>query len=98
MARPAKITTPFPSLLETARRLGVSKRDVKILSEMAERSQKSGVFVIPGLGRLARVDRKARRGRNPAIGEATKIPTKKVVSFRVAKAAKESIVPPKTKK
>ena len=32
-------------------------------------------------------------GRNPATGQAIKIPAKKVVRFRVAKAAKEAIVP-----
>jgi DNA-binding protein HU-beta len=60
--------------------------------------KKNGVFVVPGLGRLVRVDRKARMGRNPATGEAIKIPAKKVVKFRVAKAAKDAIVPPKVKK
>jgi DNA-binding protein HU-beta len=59
--------------------------------------KKNGVFVVPGLGRLVRVDRKARMGRNPATGEAIKIPAKKVVKFRVAKAAKDAIVPPKKK-
>ena len=60
--------------------------------------KKNGVFVLPGIGRLVRVDRKARMGRNPATGEAIKIPAKKVVKFRVAKAAKDAIVPPKVKK
>jgi DNA-binding protein HU-beta len=60
--------------------------------------RKNGVFVLPGIGRLVRVDRKARLGRNPATGEAIKIPAKKVVKFRVAKAAKDAIVPPKVKK
>jgi DNA-binding protein HU-beta len=59
--------------------------------------KKNGVFVMPGIGRLVRVDRKARVGRNPATGESIKIPAKKVVKFRVAKAAKDSIVPPKKK-
>jgi DNA-binding protein HU-beta len=59
--------------------------------------KKNGVFVLPGIGRLVRVDRKARTGRNPATGETIKIPAKKVVKFRVAKAAKDSIVPPKKK-
>src|SRR5579862_2386239 len=59
--------------------------------------KKNGVFVVPGIGRLVRVDRKARMGRNPATGEAIKIPAKKVVKFRVAKAAKDAIVPPKKK-
>jgi DNA-binding protein HU-beta len=97
MARPAKITTPFPSVLQTAKRLGVSKRDALVLSEMAERSQKSGVFAIPGVGRLVRVERKARVGRNPATGEPIKIPAKKIVKFRVAKSAKDAIVAPKQK-
>ncbi len=59
--------------------------------------KKNGVFVLPGIGRLVRVDRKARSGRNPATGETIKIPAKKVVKFRVAKAAKDAIVPPKKK-
>jgi DNA-binding protein HU-beta len=61
-------------------------------------TKKNGVAVLPGIGRLVRVDRKARIGRNPATGEAIKIPAKKVVKFRVAKAVKDSIVPPKAKK
>ena len=60
--------------------------------------KKNGVFVIPGIGQLVRVERKARMGRNPATGAAIKIAAKKVVKFRVAKAAKEAIVPPKVKK
>ena len=60
--------------------------------------KKNGVFVLPGIGRLVRQDRKARLGRNPATGEAIKIPAKKVVKFRVAKAAKDAIVPPKKAK
>jgi len=60
--------------------------------------KKNGLFVLPGIGRLVRVERKARMGRNPATGETIKIPAKKVVKFRVAKAAKEAIVPTKAKK
>jgi len=68
------------------------------LSSMAiAEVRKNGVFVLPGIGRLVRVDRKARMGRNPATGESIKIPAKKVVKFRVAKAAKDAIVPPKKK-
>lgn len=51
MARPVKITTPFPTLMETAKVLGVSKRDALRLSEMARRSMKTGVFAMPGSGR-----------------------------------------------
>ena len=60
--------------------------------------KKNGLFVLPGIGRLVRVDRKARMGRNPATGAAIKISAKNVVKFRVAKAAKDAIVPPKVKK
>ena len=71
---------------------------LEVITDIALREvKKNGVFVLPGLGRLVRVDRKARMGRNPATGEAIKIPAKKVVKFRVAKAAKDSIVPPKKK-
>ena len=56
-------------------------------------TKRNGIFVMPGIGRLVRVERKARMGRNPATGEAIKIPAKKVVKFRVAKAVKDAIVP-----
>ena len=56
------------------------------------------MFVIPVIGRLVRVERKARTGRNPATGETIKIAAKKVVKFRIAKAAKDAIVPPKKAK
>ena len=59
--------------------------------------KKNGMFIVPGLGRLVRVERKARMGRNPATGEQIKIAAKKVVKFRVAKSAKDSIVPTKKK-
>ena len=60
-------------------------------------TKKNGVFVLPGIGRLVKSARKARMGRNPATGEAIKIPAKTVVKFRVAKAAKDAIVPGKKK-
>jgi DNA-binding protein HU-beta len=68
------------------------------LNVLAEKELKrSGEFVLPGMVKLVKQHRKARMGRNPATGEAIKIPAKKVVKFRVAKAAKDSIVPPKKK-
>jgi DNA-binding protein HU-beta len=60
-------------------------------------TKKDGVFVIPGLGRLVKAHRKARMGRNPQTGEAIQIKAKTVVKFRVAKAAKDAIAPPKAK-
>jgi DNA-binding protein HU-beta len=54
--------------------------------------QAKNQFTIPGIGKLVLVDRKARMGRNPATGEQIKIPAKKVLKFRVAKAAKDAIL------
>ena len=62
-----------------------------ILTSLAYKEAKKG-FVVPGLGKLVLVQRKARMGRNPATGEQIKIPAKKVVKFRVAKAAKDAIL------
>lgn len=77
----------------------VSKAMMDCLANTAiTQVKKNGIFVLPGIGRLVRVDRKARMGRNPSTGEAIKIPAKKAVKFRVAKAAKEAIVPTKAKK
>ena len=63
-----------------------------------QETKKNGVFVIPGIGRLVKSNRKARLGRNPATGETIKIPAKTVVKFRVAKAAKDFIATGKGKK
>jgi len=58
-------------------------------------TKKSGVFTLPGIGKLVLSRRKARKGFNPATGEQINIPAKTVVKMRVAKACKEAIVPPK---
>ena len=70
------------------------KKAVEILDLIAALAYKhaKNSFTLPGLGKLVLVHRKAREGRNPATGEKIKIPAKKVVKFRVAKAAKEAIL------
>ncbi len=68
------------------------KSFLESLASLAYKNAKNG-FTLPGLGKLVLVQRKARMGRNPATGETIKIPAKKVVKFRVAKAAKEAISP-----
>ena len=74
----------------------VAKQFIESMAAMAVReTKKNGLFVLPGIGRLVRTDRKARIGRNPATGEAIKIPAKTVVKFRVAKAVKDTIAPTK---
>jgi DNA-binding protein HU-beta len=83
-----------------AEKSGLNKKQAaEILEEFAglavRETKKNGQFVIPGLGKLVKSHRKARKGRNPQTGEAINIPAKTVVKFRVAKACKDSIVPPK---
>lgn len=76
---------------------GLSKKEIKNVMEaqqnLAYREAKRGGYTIPGIGKLVVVNRKARKGRNPATGEAIMIPAKKVLKFRVAKAAKDAISP-----
>jgi len=76
---------------------GMSKKEVgnflDQLTSMAYKEVKSnGEFTLPGVGKLVKVNRAARIGRNPATGEEIKIPAKVVVKFRVAKAAKDAII------
>jgi DNA-binding protein HU-beta len=84
-------------MTELAGKSGLAKKDVVMLLEtmvdMAYKQVKSaGEFVIPGLGKLVKVHRAARQGRNPATGATIQIPAKTVVKFRVAKAAKEAVL------
>ena len=78
-----------------AEKNGITKKTAtEILEYIAELAYKNAknTFTIPGLGKLVLVNRKARMGRNPATGEAIKIAAKRVVKFRVAKAAKDAIL------
>jgi DNA-binding protein HU-beta len=83
-----------------ADQFSISKKTAnEFLDEFASvaiaQTKKVGIFTMPGIGKLVRSNRKARMGRNPATGEAIKIPAKTVVKFRVAKACRENIVPTK---
>lgn len=84
-------------LAALAEKTGVSKKDVATLldtlTEMAYKEVKgAGEFTVPGIGKLVKMHRKARVGRNPATGAEIQIPAKTVVKFRVAKAAKEAVL------
>jgi hypothetical protein len=59
MSARVKVNTGFPSAARTAKKLGVSKKIANDLSSLAERSLKTGEFVLPGVGRLVRVHGKA---------------------------------------
>ncbi|SRR5579871_89136 len=68
-----------------------------LVSLAVAQAKKNGLFVLPGLGRLKRVQRKARMGRNPATGQEIKIPAKTTAKFYLAKVVKDSIAPQKKK-
>ncbi|MSU28512.1 MAG: HU family DNA-binding protein [Pedosphaera sp.] len=83
---------------EIATKAGLTKKQAAgILEHIADLAYKNAKnsFTLPGIGKLVLVNRKARIGRNPATGATINIPAKKVVKFRVAKAAKDAILPPK---
>ena len=69
-----------------------SKVFLEALTSVVEKTiKKGGEVPLKGLGKFKVVKRKARMGRNPATGEAIKIPAKTVVRFTVAKALKHLI-------
>jgi DNA-binding protein HU-beta len=91
----AKAMTKSQIVAEIAEKVGLSKQEaaqsLEVLAELAYKNAKNS-FTFPGIGKLVLVHRKARMGRNPATGATIKIPAKKVVKFRVAKAAKDAIL------
>jgi DNA-binding protein HU-beta len=74
---------------------GITKKQaVEILDQIAQLAYKHAkdTFTLPGIGKLVLKNRAARIGRNPKTGEQIQIKAKKVVKFRVAKAAKDAIL------
>ena len=95
MAATKKPLTKTQTIAELAEKTQLTKKDVTaVLDALVELSYKQAKvgFTIPGLGKLVVQNRAARTGRNPATGESIKIPAKKVLKFRIAKAAKDAIV------
>lgn len=90
----AKALTKAQIVTKLSDKTGLSKREINDVltaqSDLAYKQAKNG-YTIPGIGKLVIVNRKARKGRNPATGEAIDIPAKRVLKFRIAKAAKDSL-------
>ena len=91
----AKSLTKSQIIGSVAETVGLTKKQAAATLEaivtLACKNAKN-TFTLPGLGKLVLVNRKARMGRNPATGQAIKIAAKRVVKFRVAKAAKDAIL------
>ena len=80
-----------------AEKTGIAKKDViTLMDELVNMAysevKKSGMFVLPGFGKMVKANRKARAGINPATGAKIQIAAKTVVKFRLAKAAKEAVL------
>lgn len=100
MTKEAKPMTKSQLVTEIAQKMQMTKKEIggilDTLNDIAyKETKKKGSFVLPGIGKLVKVNRKARKGRNPATGEEIKIKAKTVVKFRVAKACKDAIIPSK---
>jgi len=67
----------------------------EVVALATSETKKVGSFTLPGVGKLVLSKRKARMGFNPATGEKIKIPAKTVVKMRIAKAFKDTVIPPK---
>jgi DNA-binding protein HU-beta len=91
----AKALTKSELASEIAAKAGITKKTgvevLEILAALAHKNAKN-TFTLPGIGKLVLQNRKARMGRNPKTGEPIKIPARKVVKFRVAKAAQDAIL------
>ncbi|NLH50712.1 MAG: HU family DNA-binding protein [Myxococcales bacterium] len=89
----AQLTTYF------AEKFQLPKKTINLFfDELAKlaagETKKVGAFILPGIGKLTKAKRKARKGRNPATGETIKIPAKIVAKARLSKAFKDAVIPP----
>ena len=98
MAKKATIPTTKSAILADLAAAGeITKKQAaavydRLLAIAYEGAKAEKGIVLPGLGKLIKVQQKARTGRNPATGETIKIKAKKVVKFRLAKAAKDAVL------
>ena len=93
--------TKSQTVARLAEKTDLAKAQVKkLMEELAKLAyaEAKNSFVLPGIGKLVMVQRKARTGRNPATGETIQIPAKTVLKFRIAKAAKDAATPAAAKK
>ena len=81
-----------------AEKVGISKKQVSLFflaqAELAYKQAKN-TFVVPGIGKLVLSERAPREmvmRFGPKAGQTVKVPKKKVLKFRVAKAAKDAIL------
>lgn len=94
----AKQLTKSQVAAAIADKSGISKKQastaLQILTELAYKNAKNS-FVIPGIGKVVLANRPAREmimRFGPKAGQKIKVPAKRVLKFRFAKAAKDAIL------
>jgi DNA-binding protein HU-beta len=94
----AKALTKSQIAATIAEKVGITKKQagqiLELLSNLAYKNAKN-TFTLPGIGKLVLVNRPARQMTmqfGPNKGQIVQIPPKRVVKFRVAKAAKDAIL------
>lgn len=97
MPTTTKSLTKAQIVAQLAEKTGLSKKDtvafIDAYADLAyKEAKKNKKFTIPGIGILKLTKRKARTGRNPATGEAIKIPAKTAVKITVSKACKDAVL------
>jgi DNA-binding protein HU-beta len=94
----AKALTKSQIAAHIAEKNAISKKQAsEILATISQLAYKQArnTFTLPGLGKLVLVNRPARQMTmqfGPNKGQAITIPAKRVVKFRIAKAAKDAIL------
>jgi DNA-binding protein HU-beta len=91
----AKSMTKSQIIAHLAAKTKTTKKvSAQFLDELVKLSYKEAKkeFVLPGLGKLKVAQRQQRMGRNPATGESIVIPARKVLKFRISKAAKDAVL------
>ena len=83
-----------------AEKVGITKKQAKSALEeltnlIVRELKREGSLRLAGVGIFRKRKTKARMGRNPATGEAIKIPAKTVVKARIAKQLKDAVLPRK---
>ena len=94
----AKAMTKSEIAAQIADKVGISKKQVnqffEAQAELAYKQAKN-TFVIPGIGKLVLAESPAREmvmRFGPKAGQTVKVPKRKKVKFRIAKAAKDAIL------
>jgi len=87
----SEIMAALADVAEISKKQAVSVYE-KLLAIAYEGAKEPKGIMLPGLGKLIKVKRAARTGRNPQTGAAIKIPARTVAKFRLAKAAKDAVL------